>query len=287
MPIFRFDHAVILVDDLDRGVADYRDLGFTVTPGGTHAGGVTRNALVAFQDGAYLELLSFAGRLGWSLPWLRRLGLSGRAAGNREGMDRRFLQRAAAGEGLIDFALRPPEIAADLARACSAGLEAEGPLPGGRLRPDGEEVAWQTGMLTARDLPFLCADVTPHELRVPGGEAREHANGVTGVAGVVVAVRDLDASSARYRALLGVDPVLEPDAALSSSRSCVFPIEGAEIALASPGGADDPVRARLRSGEGPCALRLRCTGPPASLDSDRTHGARLELAAPSPEGSAG
>jgi hypothetical protein len=35
---------VILVRDLDRAVRDYKGLGFTVTLGGEHADGLTRNA---------------------------------------------------------------------------------------------------------------------------------------------------------------------------------------------------------------------------------------------------
>ena len=276
MTSFRFDHAVILVADLDRAVADYRALGFTVTPGGSHTGGATRNALIAFRDGSYLELLAFTGRLSWMLRWLRRAGLASRLAKNRTGLERRFLLQAGLGEGLIDFALLPSALESDLARARSAGLEAEGPLPGGRVRPDGEEVAWLLGVPRTRDLPFLCADVTPRELRVPEGEARQHANGVVGTAGVVVAVRNLEASSARYRAMLGVDPILKVDPALARSRTRVFPVGDGEITLAAPGGGSDPLRVRLKHGDGPYVIRLRYADSRPVLDLARAHGARLE-----------
>ena len=55
----RLDHLVILVRDLELASTDYESLGFAVTPGGEHADGLTRNALVPFQDGTYLELVSF------------------------------------------------------------------------------------------------------------------------------------------------------------------------------------------------------------------------------------
>lgn len=38
---FALDHVVIAVNDLDRAVADYQSLGFTVYPGGVHHGGVS------------------------------------------------------------------------------------------------------------------------------------------------------------------------------------------------------------------------------------------------------
>jgi len=55
----RLDHLVILVRDLDRAIRDYETLGFTVTPDGEHADGLTSNALIPFKDGSYLELVAF------------------------------------------------------------------------------------------------------------------------------------------------------------------------------------------------------------------------------------
>src|SRR5215212_11710577 len=55
----RLDHLVILVSDLELASADYQRLGFVVTPGGEHADGLTRNALIPFEDGFYFELVSF------------------------------------------------------------------------------------------------------------------------------------------------------------------------------------------------------------------------------------
>jgi hypothetical protein len=43
-------------------MADLRDRGFTVTPGGEHATAPVANALVAFDDGAYLELVALRPR---------------------------------------------------------------------------------------------------------------------------------------------------------------------------------------------------------------------------------
>ena len=53
------DHLVILVGELEDAIASYEELGFRVTPGGEHADGLTRNALVPFADGTYLELVAF------------------------------------------------------------------------------------------------------------------------------------------------------------------------------------------------------------------------------------
>ena len=52
------DHIVIAVPDLAVASRNYEALGFTVVPGGRHPVG-THNALIAFADGAYIELIAF------------------------------------------------------------------------------------------------------------------------------------------------------------------------------------------------------------------------------------
>lgn len=218
MSLLRLDHVVIAVGNLERTVGRYADAGFTVTPGGRHPGRNTSNALVVFEDGSYLELITY------SAPspderWWRELD--------------------AHGDGLVDFALLPQDLPAVVAQARARGLaDITGPLPGGRVRPDGERVAWQTARQARHDLPFLCADLTPRTLRVPEGELRRHRNGATGIAQVTVAVADVQASLVRYRALLGDEAVGEGEAML----------EGTRVLLVRDA-------ARLRD-QGPSALRL-------------------------------
>src|SRR5215212_3536809 len=241
------DHIVILVNDLAATVADYTALGFTVTPGGEHTGGATHNALVVFADDAYLELIAF----------------------KRPAPEHHWYRHSTLGEGLIDFALLPTMIEADLAATRERGLTIEGPFPGGRLRPDGQEVAWQTGRALTPDVPFLCGDITPRVLRVPDGAARVHANGVTGIAGLTVAVADLGASVARYRALLGTsEREGAPSDPPSDARTATFALGETAITLATPAGdGDTPLRARLASrGEGPFALILCSAGQNTTLD---------------------
>ena len=253
------DHVVILVSDLAATIVDYTALGFTVTPGGEHTGGATHNALVIFADDTYLELIAF----------------------KRPAPEHHWYRHSALGEGLIDFALLPTMIEADLTAARERGLEIEGPFPGGRLRPDGQQVAWQSGRALTPDLPFLCGDVTPRGLRVPDGAARTHANSVTGIAGLTVAVADLGASVARYRALLGTaereSSPSDPPAALQTA---TFALGDTTITLATPADdSDTPLRARLTlRGEGPFALALRGVDQGATFDLRLAHGARMELA---------
>lgn len=246
------DHVVILVQDLAAASVDYAALGFTVAPGGQHTDGATHNALVALADGSYFELLAF----------------------RRPAPEHRWWGSVAGGEGMIDFALVPDDITAVLAGARGRGLALAGPQAGGRQRPDGQQVAWQLGLPSTPDLPFLCADVTPRELRVPPGPPRRHANGATGIAEVTVVVRDLDASAGRYAALLGSAP------ALRDQQRAGFVLGSARLTLLCPGPEDAGLRARLEQrGEGPVGLVCATSGAPVLLDPARTHGVPLRLEA--------
>lgn len=54
------DHIVILVPHKTRlQLPSWLTDAFTVLTGGRHADGVTENKLILFQDGVYLELISF------------------------------------------------------------------------------------------------------------------------------------------------------------------------------------------------------------------------------------
>ena len=273
----QFDHIVIVVRDLEVGIADYESLGFRVTRGGEHKSWATHNALVPLADGSYLELIAF--KRSWLEPGHspnRRERFEKLHAQARSPVECRVLPWETVGEGLADFALLPGSAQAAIDGARERGLPMVGPLPGSRVRPDGEQVAWEFGLPETCDVPFLCADVTPRHLRVPGGGAREHANGVVGIVDLTVAVRDLNASAARYAALLDAHPRRRAQAAS-------FALGAAIITLVAPHEADPSIAVRLGSyGEGPCALTLRTTDPSHAgrLDPARTHGATAELVAP-------
>ena len=187
----KLDHVVIAFHDLDRAIADWQSRGFTVIPGGRHPGRTSHNALVVFEDGAYVELIAWA-EPGPAERWYNMLMRHG--------------------EGLMDFALIPESVPRAIEEAKSRGLVLNGPIDGGRVRPDGRELRWQTARQATFDLPFLCGDITPREWRVPEGEARRHANGKSGIARVTVAVDDVAESMRRYEALLGRVDLAAPDA---------------------------------------------------------------------------
>src|SRR4030067_3408410 len=101
-----FDHAILVVNILPVALRQFPQLGFTVTSGGVHAGGLTHNALIAFADGAYLELLATTRRstatLLKVLQYTRMLGFYAPA---KTPIGKRLLTDIASGVGLRGFPL--------------------------------------------------------------------------------------------------------------------------------------------------------------------------------------
>jgi hypothetical protein len=239
----RLDHLVILVRDLELASADYERLGFAVTPGGEHADGLTRNALVPFQDGTYLELVSF---LDPEDPTDNVWGW------------RRFYPR----EGLIDYCAASDGLDADVKRLASLGFGVEGPEDGGRRLPDGTSIKWRSARIRqeGRILPFLIEDLTPRDLRVPGGLETRHPNGAIGVSHLEIFAPDEESAENSLSALADTDPPVRLG-------SCTLrPVEA----------RDDEAQ-----GPGPSAVELAVgdAGVSRELDSAVTHGADLLLRA--------
>jgi hypothetical protein len=183
----RLDHLVILTSHLDRAVRGYEGLGFAVMPGGEHADGLTRNALIAFNDGSYLELVAFVD--------------SEDTRDNIWGW-RRFLST---GGGLIDYCAASNDLRADVERLREGDFEVDGPIDGGRRRPDGKEIRWLIARIRqeGRLLPFLIEDLTPRELRVPGAPAAEHPNGAIGIRRLQIATPDAEGALRAFATLAG------------------------------------------------------------------------------------
>jgi hypothetical protein len=234
------DHIVIVVDDLDTASRDYTTAGFTVIPGGEHTNGKSHNALIAFADGTYFELIAFhdpndAG----GNPWASALQQSG--------------------EGLVDFALRTDDLDAEVASLRASGIEVIGPTDGGRTRPDGQTLAWRTIRFEQPGAPFYCHDVTDRTLRVPGGDATVHANGVTNVHGILLAVGDLDETAALYAALTGNVGVAAAERVRFAAGNQYIDLQIAE--------GDRPIEVVLNAPDGQDNL----------LPLDLTHSAHLRL----------
>ena len=169
MPL-SLDHIVIAVTDLDAAMRDYEALGFTVLPGGEHPRG-SRNALIVFEDGSYLEIIAF-GRPVPDFRWWQVL--------------------SHCGSGLVDYALLPEMFDDALVERAGAGARAS--TGRSTARGCGRTGCSWSGRRRARRSPMSpsSAAMSPRaSCASRWARPAEHRNGVVGVAGVTAAVHDL------------------------------------------------------------------------------------------------
>lgn len=149
------DHLILLVPDctpeqIQSYVVPFKEAGFIVFNGGTHADKKTHNMLISLPDGVYIEIIAFFDTSSHSDHWW----------GNKQ-------------PGWIDYCL--------LGTTDSSAYDP--PKEGGR-----DDIKWKVTFPSSKygrgNIPFYCDDITPREKRVPKPEA--HPNTVVGVAEVVV-----------------------------------------------------------------------------------------------------
>lgn len=188
----RFDHAIILVHDLQKSIAHYHAQGFNPFFGGEHAGGKTHNALIVFADGSYLELLAPT-----SPALLNDIDPNDHTS---------FLFLLTQSEGLGGYALLSGGLEPDVAAMQGRGLGVTLSAPNGRARPDGKMLRWRTAALDDGTMtPFFIQDETPRVLRVPDeASITEQPNGTTGVAALTIGVPELAAGIHDYEMMTGI-----------------------------------------------------------------------------------
>lgn len=245
-PILTLDHIVLVVGELPTAIRQFNQMGFTVCPGGTHAGGLTHNALVSFADGSYLELLATTRRFKQNLLiLLGRTGLLPLFTTRDNAIHRRFKVGLAAGLGLSDYCLMSSDLDLALSAIQSRGLKLDGPLSGGRLRPDGHQINWRTAVPQLVDLPFLIEDLTPRAERVPVTPHDGHVNKTIGIAGITIGVRRLEESTAHYQALIGCAPEMISQFPLPGIQNNEFSLGATHISLIQPGSVMPGMRKSL------------------------------------------
>ena len=251
------DHIVIAVHSLERAIATYRELGFTVVEGGKHAYG-SYNALIGFADGSYVELLSFyedsPDHAWWDLLHER-------------------------GGGLIDFCMATDDIRADHAAFRARGVACSDLIDGGRARPDGYEVKWINCKVDGGWqglIPFIIEDVTPRVERLP--RETTHANGATGIHSLSLATRDVARYAGVMAAVTGLasEPIRDDGLAAAGMR---LTFGRHEIEYLAPAGDGGPLAAHL-AGDGlaPYRVRFRTSGEARRFEPAETAGVRVELA---------
>ena len=167
------DHAVVAVRDLDAAAANWKQLGFTISPRGTHSAHMgTGNYTIMLGDD-YMELLGVL------------------AATEHNAPTRTYLE--ATGGGIERIAFTTPDAAAGAAEIRSLGYAALGPTDFERpvTLPDGRKSAakfatfqWPVAEAPGGVRLFACQHKTRDTVWIP--ELQKHANTANRIARVFI-----------------------------------------------------------------------------------------------------
>ena len=123
----KIDHVTIAGSTLARLEQAFANVGLVTDYGGPHSNGVTHMALLGFDDGSYIELISTmeAGRKDTDF-WGEHIVQDG---------------------GPCAWAVYVEDVAAEAARVAQQGVTVSGPHYMNRSRPDGQLVEWELAFL--------------------------------------------------------------------------------------------------------------------------------------------
>ncbi|KAL4779562.1 hypothetical protein BJX76DRAFT_75801 [Aspergillus varians] len=183
---------------------------FTVIDGGVHAGGLSRNKLIVFTDGTYLELYNWITKPD---DWRKRLpgdfALTALDPISAEASQQRIVDALGnnPGDGTI-------------------GVTYSVPREGGRKNAEGVDVRWKIVKPEytradstppdefyprgRTDAPFFCHDITPRKRRVTFDlpSVTQHSSGATGIESIEVLVPkgELRSYTDLYTSIVGASP---------------------------------------------------------------------------------
>ncbi len=208
------DHIVFLVNDLEKSIKDFEQVGYTVSKGGKHDNGMTENALIHFENGTFLELLALQ----------KTQNKQGNLPENAPDFQKRFVGRAMTSqEGIIDFCLLANNGLADYEAIKLRNLPLTMPLEMKRFRPEGSVLSWHIFTPFEPELPFV---MTPYQpATTPNPAYLHHANDTSGIEKVKIYVADFEVIVKKYELLLGTSP------SQKNSTTAIFELQKGKIEI--------------------------------------------------------
>ncbi|MFC7695160.1 VOC family protein [Bradyrhizobium sp. WU425] len=200
--VIGIDHAVVMVQDLDKAAENYRQLGFTISPRGTHSTHMGTGNYTIMFDPDYMELLGVL------------------AATEHNAPARAFLDQR--GEGIERIAFTAVDSTAGAEEIRARGLEPIGPTDFERpvTLPDGTISAakFRTFMWPTAEAPggvriFACQHKTPETVWIP--ELMKHANAAKRIKQTLIATPEPAKEAADLGQLIDREPKAEADGAVT------------------------------------------------------------------------
>ncbi|WP_456839921.1 VOC family protein [Bradyrhizobium sp. USDA 4486] len=200
--VIGIDHAVVMVKDLDRAAENYRQLGFTVSPRGTHSPHMGTGNYTIMFDPDYMELLGVL------------------VATEHNAPARVFLDKH--GEGIERIAFTAVDSAAGAEEIRARGLMPIGPTDFERpvTLPDGSVSAakfrafmWPTAEAPGGVRIFACQHKTRETVWIP--ELMKHANAAKRIRQILIATPEPAKEAAHLARLIDREPKAAVDGAVT------------------------------------------------------------------------
>jgi len=200
--VIGIDHAVVMVGDLDQAAANWKRLGFTVSPRGTHSAKMGSGNYTIMLDPDYIELLGVLVETEHNAP------------------ARAFLAKR--GEGIERIAFTAIDSAAGAEEIRARGYEPLGPTDFERpvTMPDGSLAAakfrifqWPVFEVPGGLRIFACQHKTRETVWIP--ELMKHANGAKRLKQALVVSPEPAKDAAHLARMIDRDVKGEPDGAVA------------------------------------------------------------------------
>ncbi|MGB6397840.1 MAG: VOC family protein [Bradyrhizobium sp.] len=196
------DHAVVMVKELDRAAENWKRLGFTVSPRGTHSTHMGSGNYTIMFDPDYMELLGVLTSTEHNAP------------------ARAYLAKH--GDGIERVALTAVDSAAGAEEIRARGYTPIGPTDFERpvTMPDGtlsvakfRTFQWPTAEAPGGVRIFACQHKTRETVWIP--ELMKHANGARRLRQVLIATQDAAKDAAHLSRMIDREARNEPDGAVA------------------------------------------------------------------------
>jgi hypothetical protein len=200
--VIGIDHAVVVVKDLDKAAENWKRLGFTVSPRGTHSARMGSGNYTIMLDPDYMELLGILVETDHNAP------------------TRAFLAKR--GEGIERIAFTAVDSAAGAEEIRARGYEPVGPVDFERpvTMPDGSLSAakfrifqWPIAEAPGGLRIFACQHKTRETVWIP--ELMKHANGAKRLKQALVVSPEPAKDAAHLARMIDRDVRAEPDGAIA------------------------------------------------------------------------
>jgi hypothetical protein len=200
--VIGIDHAVVMVKDLDQAAANYKRLGFTVSPRGTHSAHMGSGNYTIMFDPDYMELLGVLTPTEHNAPARAFLERSG------EGIERVAFTAVDSGEGAEEIRARgyPPVGPTDFERPVTMP---NGTISSAKFRT----FQWPTAEAPGGVRIFACQHKTRETVWIP--ELMRHANGARRLKQVVIVSPEPAKDAAHLSRMIDRDVRNEADGAVA------------------------------------------------------------------------